>query len=129
MGKPNSALNAPLTLENLQAALRRTFPEDALPFVCMLPNGEGRDFWAPRPSGDYNFDCELGVLWGRALLPLLRQDATGQLLRYIVLGMARRGEGGLHGADRGLIVGLMGVVGQALALSRFEPGAAGTAAG
>jgi hypothetical protein len=134
MGKADSALDAPLTLENLRAAIRAPNPEDVLPFVCVRPNGEGRDFWAPRPTGDYSFDCELGGLWGRALLPLLREDATGQLLRHIVLGMCTRGEGGRPGADRGLIVGLVGVIGQALAqrtapalaFTRLEPAAGRT---
>jgi hypothetical protein len=64
-------------------------------------------------SGSYSFDCELGTPWGEALLPILRRDPD--ILRCIVLGMAARGQGGIGGADRGLIVGLMGVVGQALA--------------
>ncbi len=108
-----------------------TRPEDVLPFVCIRPNGEGRDFWAPRPTGDYIIDCDLGALWGEALVPLLRVQPD--LLKYIVLGMARRGQGGLGGADQGLIVGLMEVVGRAfvqraaptLAFSRLEPVRAG----
>jgi hypothetical protein len=113
MRKADNILDAPLTLESLQAVLNRTIRADVLPFVVMRPNGEGRDYWAPRPTGDYAFDCELGTVWGEALLPILRRDPD--ILRRIVLGMCARGEGGLPGMDRGLIVGLIGVVGQALA--------------
>lgn len=74
-------------------------------------DAEARSFWSPRPTGDYLADCSLGRRYGEALLPLIRREMGVQLLRFVVLDMVRDGDAE---RDRGLIVGMMGVVGQAV---------------
>lgn len=86
-------------------------PVDMLPFVA--PGDIAvRSFWSPRPTGDYVFDCSLGQRYGEALLPLLRGAAGRHVLRKVVLDMVAQGDAA---RDRGLIVGMMGVLGDALA--------------
>lgn len=77
-------------------------PYDQLPFVIAPVKGEGRTFWAPRPTGDYNFDCGLGAEYADAAIAMLRDD--DHLLGYIALGILERGD---KAADRGIIVGFM----------------------
>ena len=90
-------------------------PWHALPFVAHRPlPATGVDFWAPRPTGDYARDCDLGTEWAKQALPHLRGEDGGRLLAWIALGMAERGGGE---AEKGLIVGFMGTVGEALAPS------------
>jgi hypothetical protein len=77
-------------------------PYDGLPFVVTPGKGE-RIFWAPRPTGDYNFDCSLGAEYADAAIPMIGDDGT--LLRYIVLGILAHGD---RERDRGIIVGFFG---------------------
>ena len=106
-----------------QAAARKveawmqSHPLDRLPF--MVPNpGEGRIMWAPRPTGDYGFDCTLGAEYAEAVLSLMRDPSLNDpglgrgLLRMIVLGILRHGD---EQRDRGVIVGMMSRLGDVLA--------------
>jgi len=106
-----------------QAAVRSpepwmvSHPLDRLPFVVPNP-GEKRIMWAPRPTGDYGFDCTLGVEYAEALLSLMRDPppdnpgAGRQMLRTLVLGILEHGD---MQRDRGVIVGMMGRLGDVLA--------------
>ncbi len=77
-------------------------PFDGLPFV-MLPAKGMRIFWAPRPTGDYTLDCDLGAEYADAAIPMIRSNRN--LLGYIVLDILARGE---KQRDRGIIVGFFG---------------------
>ena len=88
---------------------------DRLPFV-VPSNGTGRLFWAPRPTGSYNFDCTLGREYALAVLPMLIQPGGHQLLRYIVLDMLEHGDAE---RDRGVIVGMLGEIGAVLENARM----------
>ena len=91
---------------------------DRLPFVAP-PNGSGRLFWAPRPTGNYSFDCTLGREYALAVLPMLTAPGGFQLLRNIVLDMLRHGDAK---RDHGVIVGMMGEIGTALELGLGRAG-------
>ena len=88
---------------------------DRLPFVTP-GNGKGRLFWAPRPTGSYNFDCTLGQEYAFAVLPMLMQPGGHQLLRNIVLDMLEHGDAE---RDRGVIVGMLGEIGAVLENARM----------
>lgn len=75
-------------------------PYDRLPFVVSGKAGTGRNFWAPRPSGDYNDDCSLGEQYAEAAIPMMRDDH--HLLQLIVMGILERGD---KVKDRGVVVG------------------------
>jgi len=106
-----------------QAAARKvepwmqSHPLDRLPFVIPNP-GKGRIMWAPRPTGDYSFDCTLGVEYAEAVLSLMRDPPPNdpgrgrQMLRTLVLGILEHGD---MQRDRGVIVGMMGRLGDLLA--------------
>lgn len=87
---------------------------DMLPFVCVAKGAGRRNFWAPRSTGDYAFDCSLGKRYGEALLSLLLKPEGGRLLSSIVMGIAARGR---KDRDAGVIVGMMHVIGAHLANS------------
>lgn len=86
---------------------------DRLPFVVPAGAGAGigRVFWAPRPTGEYNFDCILGQQYALAVLPMLTQPGGYQLLRWIVMDMLRHGDAT---RDHGVIVGMIGEIGAVL---------------
>ena len=87
---------------------------DQLPFV-VPSNGEGRLFWAPRPTGSYTFDCTLGHQYAFAVLPMLTQPGGLHLLCWIVMDMLKHGD---VERDRGVIVGMMGEIGKVLENAR-----------
>ncbi len=95
----------------------QSHPLDRLPFVFPNPDKE-RTMWAPRPTGDYHFDCTLGVEYAEAVLSLMRNPPPNDpglgrgLLRMIVLGILRHGD---EQRDRGVIVGMMSRLGDVLA--------------
>lgn len=84
-------------------------PYDRLPFVVSPNDGTARNFWAPRPSGDYNADCGLGEQYAEATIPMMRDDH--HLLGQIVLGILEHGD---KSRDRGLVVGFMGTISKRL---------------
>ena len=86
-------------------------PYDTLPFARTGDAGEARDFWAPRSTGDYVYDCWLGAAYGQAALPFLREPGGHFLLVQVVLAILERGDAE---RDRGTVVGMMGVIGRAL---------------
>lgn len=96
----------------------RAHPYDRLPFVVPSGNGTGRVMWAPRPTGDYHFDCFLGIEYAEAMLSLARAASAGdpldvpQMLRSIVLDILAYGD---DQRDQGVIVGMMGRLGEVLA--------------
>jgi hypothetical protein len=77
-------------------------PYDRLPFVTCPKDGTGRNFWAPRPTGDYNEDCCLGEQYAEAVIPMLRDDHN--LLGLIVVSIMAHGD---DARDRGVVVGFM----------------------
>jgi hypothetical protein len=82
--------------------MRSAPPYDRLPFVRPSRKGKGRNFWAPRSTGRYMSDCELGEEYAEAAIPFLRSDR--ELLGYIVLGILEHGD---NHKDRGIIIGFM----------------------
>jgi hypothetical protein len=78
-------------------------PYDRLPFVTAPVAGKTRNFWAPRATGDYTFDCSLGAQYADAVIPMLRTDHI--LLGMITLGILEHGD---NDNERGVIVGFMG---------------------
>ena len=87
---------------------------DRLPFVVPT-NDVGRLFWAPRPTGSYNYDCTLGQQYAFAALPMLTHPGGFQLLCWIVMDMLKHGD---VERDRGVIVGMMGEIGKVLENAR-----------
>ena len=85
--------------------------EQALPFV--LPGGPGRPdiLWAPRPTGDYEFDFDLGERYGEVLLPLLGAPDGADLMRRLMLDIVQHAD---LARDKGVLAGLMGVLGQVM---------------
>ena len=83
-------------------------PWDRLPFVVRKPEG-GFDFWAPRSTGVYGTDCEIGAQYAMALMPQLRGPYGGAILAWIVRDMIDHS--GEH--DRGVVVGMMDTLGTA----------------
>ena len=104
--RPITASTGPPDEEEVTTSI----PYDRLPFV-IPSNGDRRLFWAPRPTGDYHFECTLGREYALAALPMLTQPGGYQLLRYIVLDMLQHGDAE---RDRGVIVGMVGEIGTAL---------------
>jgi hypothetical protein len=79
---------------------------DRLPFVSHGGGIHPRNFWAPRPTGDYSFDCSLGAEYAIAALPLMGLGGVAGLLPAIVTNMVHHGD---LAKDSGVIVGMMTV--------------------
>jgi hypothetical protein len=79
--------------------------------------------WAVQPSGNYSADCELGEKYAVEFLNSC--DGTlgwSALLPAIVADMICRGPDGVfpngHPKTNGVVIGFMGTIGKALAVSR-----------
>lgn len=70
-----------------------THPYDQLPFVSYR-KGEGRIFWNPKPTGDYDRDNALGVEYADAVIPLLRDN--DYLFCLILCGILKYGDNENH---------------------------------
>jgi hypothetical protein len=85
-------------------------PFDRLPFVSLSGGEFGRNFWAPRPTGDYVFDCTLGEQYAAAAMPMLaRHD---DLLCCMMLAMVRHGD---LEREKGVMVGILSAIGREFA--------------
>ena len=91
---------------------------DALPFVCVAVPGQGRNFWAPHPTGDYGFDCSLGVVYATAVLPMLREPRGRDLFRLIMFGILEHGD---KERDAGVLVGFLAEIGAAIEAQAGRP--------
>ena len=72
-----------------------------------LPNGSRRHFWTVPSTGDFAFDCELGVALGRRTVSVMRwQDAAPNLLALVISDMIAAGlnpKGRLTGVQIGFL--------------------------
>jgi hypothetical protein len=86
-------------------------------------NVRKRCLWDVAPTGNYTADCEMGHAF--AIEFLKSCDGTwawAALVRWIVLDMIKAGP-----ETNGIIVGFMGVIGDALAGTMRRPGQGGAA--
>jgi hypothetical protein len=101
---------APAPRRKRGKSLSAIHPLDFVPFVVMRTDGTGRDFWVPRSSGNYTYDCWLGSQYAKAVLPLLREPSGHMILNSIVVDMVMHGDK----SDHGTIVGFVGTIGRLL---------------
>ena len=83
---------------------------DALPFVGSLGRGQGWNYWAAKPTGDYTADCKQGRAFAEAFIPLLRTSGGVSLVPAITRGMINAND------QSGLVIGFMNRLGEQAAL-------------